>query len=183
MSDTRQCPQCGTPNDVGLSLCTNCKFPLTKYAADLQGEAYQGKLAAQAAAASQRPPVVTVITVLLVLIGLWVLRYDFSLFANRPKAGEDDTGYAFAALGVIGPIFMSFLLVPLAVSLMVLSGFTYLQNGWTWNVNVGVWIALGIFALANLHRHPFVTILAVLAIVVLMLFWCQPRTKAWYALL
>ena len=178
MPDTIQCPNCGTPNDTGQSLCKACMNPLTAYSGELKGETHQGKLAAQVASLETRPPAVIAMTVLNIVFALfWPLRIVYTNFANRPTTNAEGTNYIASSLGTLKPLLMAGLLIPAAVALGFLAWATWAQRPWTWMVNLGVLI---VFALLNLKPSP-VALFAVAAIVLGVL-WTMPRTKGWYGL-
>lgn len=178
MPDTIQCPNCGTPNDTGQSLCKACMNPLTAYSGELKGETHQGKLAGQVAYLETRPPAVMAMTVLDVVFALfWPLRKVFTSFAARPTTNAEGTNYVASAFGTVGPILAAALLIPVAIALVFVAWATWTQRPWAWMVNLGVLI---VFALLNLKPSP-VALFAVAAGVIGVL-WMMPRTKGWYGL-
>ncbi len=178
MSDTKQCPNCGTPNDVSQSLCKNCMTPLTAYAGQLVGESHKGRLAKQVADLETRPPAVIGMTVLNVVFALfWPLRIVLANFAAKPTTNAEGTNYVASAFGSIGPILSAILLIPAAILLCILAWATWTQRPWAWMTNLGV---LVVFALLNLRATPMA--LFAVAAIVLGVLWMMPRTKGWYGL-
>lgn len=178
MSDTIQCPNCGTPNDTGAALCKACMTPLTAYAGELKGETYQGKLAKQVANLDTRPPAVIAMTALDIVFALfWPLRILVNSFAARPTTNAEGTNYVASSLGAIGPIFMAFLLIPAAIALGVMAWAGWTQRPWSWMINFGILI---VFTLLNLRPSP--AALFAVAAIVIGVFWMMPRTKEWYGL-
>jgi hypothetical protein len=177
MADTIQCPNCGTPNDTGQSLCKACMNPLTAYSGQLRGEAHQGKLASQVAYLETRPPAVIAMAVLNVVFALFCLGKVFANFAARPTTNAEGTNYVASSLGAIGPIFWAILLVPTAIALGFLAWATWAQRPWTWMVDL---VVLIVFALLTLRPAP--TALFAVAAIVVGVLWMMPRTKGWYGL-
>ena len=178
MSDTIQCPNCGTPNDTNAALCKACMNPLTAYSGELKGETYQGNLVKQVAYLDTRPPAVIAMTVLDVAFALfWPLRIVLHNFAAKPTTNAEGTNYVASAFGTIGPILAALLLIPAAVALCVAAWGAWTQRPWAWMVNFGVLI---VFTLLNLRPSP-VALLAVAAIAI-GVFWMLPRSKGWYGL-
>lgn len=178
MSDTIQCPNCGTANDTGAALCKACMHPLTAYSGQLKGETYQGKLVKQVAYLDTRPPAVIAMTALDVVFALfWPLRTVFANFASRPTTNAEGTNYVASAFGTIGPIFSAMLLIPTAIVLGFLAWAAWTQRPWAWMANLGVLI---VFALLNLRPTP--AALFAVAAIVIGVFWMMPRTKGWYGL-
>jgi len=178
MSDTIQCPNCGTPNDSSAALCKACMNPMTAYSGELKGEVYQGNLAKQVVHLETRPPAVIAVTVLDGVFALfWPLRIVFANFAARQTTNAEGTNYVAAAFGTVGPILAAILLVPAAIALGVFAWAAWTQRPWAWMANLGVLI---LFALLNLHRSP--TALFAVAAIAIGVFWMMPRTKGWYGL-
>lgn len=182
--NTRLCQECGTPNDIGRSVCINCGRPLTAYGSQLgQPENYQGKLNAQVAALETRPLAVTALTGfygLMVLIGpLWAI---VSAFSARPHLNVEGTNATAAAVGTIGPILSVLTMLPLAVGLGIMAWATWTQRTWAWT---GGLIVLGLFGVVTILHNGLLTVPTVFWLVVagvLTALWIQKPVKAWYGL-
>ena len=180
---TRQCPHCGTENDVGQSLCSNCKTPLTAYAGELNGEAYKGRLAEQVEAQKTRPLAVGAMSVYLCVIALgWPLRAIIQTFMHRTRTNAEGTNYLASALGVIAPIFMTVLLLPLAILLFWLAWAVWTQRTWAWKYSfAAILIFAGYILIRFSEYHSWVVLWAGLSIA-LAIFWFQPKIKGWFGL-
>ena len=178
MSDSIQCPNCGTPNDTSAALCKACMNPMTAYSGELKGETYQGNLVKQVANLDTRPPAVMAMTALDGVFALfWPLRIALNNFLARQTTNAEGTNYVASAFGTVGPILAALLLIPAAIALGVAAWGAWTQRPWAWLANFGVLI---VFALLNL-RASAASLFAVAAIVIGVL-WMMPRTKGWYGL-
>ena len=181
--ETRQCPHCGTVNDIANALCERCKTPLTAYAGQLTGEAYQGRLAGQVALLERQPPVVIAMAIFNVLFAVfWPLATVMRSFQATPHVNEEGTNYAAAAFTTIGPILSAILLVPIALAILVLAWATWAQRTWAWTVNAFFLGGIALLAILKFSTsHTLAFIYAGLACG-LAYFWFQQKTKAWYGL-
>jgi hypothetical protein len=183
MAETQQCPHCGTPNDIGRSLCENCQTPLTAYAGQLHGQAYQGRLAEQVALLNTRPPVVVGMTVFhVLLVVFWPLARVVGAFASRQQTNAEGTNYIASAFSSIGPILQAIVFVPIALALIVLAWATWTERTWAWTVNA---FALAAFALFAILKYPSAHLQAILYVGLaggLAFFWFRPQTRGWYGL-
>ena len=181
-SNTRQCPHCGVVNDMSRALCSNCQSPLTAYGGQLNGVAYQGKLAAQASQAAVRPAVVTAMTLFDILYAVfWPIAYVIGAYMGRAQLNTEGTNYVAAALGSLGPLFSALALLPIGAMLCFLAWSTWTQRTWAWTANA--W-TIGIFVLIVFMKHQFSLFTFVCAGLAgaLAYFWFLPRARAWFGL-
>lgn len=183
MANTKQCPNCGLENDSGNAVCANCQTPLTAYAGQLRGEAYQGRLAAQVERLETRPPAVIAMVVFLIAFTLfWPLASVISAFLHREGLNAEGTNYVASAFGAIGPILTAIFLIPVSVALGVLAWMTWTQRTWTWNADLVALIAFAVFACIRYPVYHFLTFLWVILAAALAFLWFRPATKAWFGL-
>lgn len=183
MADTKRCPNCGVVNDVSNAVCEACLTPLTAYAGQLDGAAYQGKLASQAAATHGRPPAVLALTIfdgLFALGGFWLVAKHFM---DRPAVTEEGMNAWQNAGSTFSAIVWAVFLVPLALALIGLAIATWTQSTWTWTSNA---VGLGLFAFLGWFAFGFTAVfpklICVGIAVALGVFWFHPKTKAWFGL-
>lgn len=179
MEQEKTCPHCGTSNRAGRALCAQCNFPLTAYAGDLTGESYQGKLAGQVALLEQRPPVIPIVAVGLVLLAIvGPLLTAARAFQTQPKVNEEGTNYVAASFGSVGPIMQAFVLVPVALLFLVVAWGIWTQRPWGWPAGL---VTLGLLAVRSvLSITALPSLLLLIACGVLAWFWLRPTTKAWF---
>jgi hypothetical protein len=183
MAETRQCPHCGLENDLGRSLCANCQTPLTAYAGQLQGAAYQGKLAAQVERLETRPPgVVAMVVFIVVIVVFWPLASVVTAFLHREAINAEGTNYLASAFGALGPLLTALVMIPIACVLSWLAWATWTQQTWTWNANAGLLIGFAVFALSRHAVYQNMTYVWIALAVVLGFFWFQSATRAWFGL-
>jgi hypothetical protein len=172
------CPNCGTKNEAGRSLCEQCNTPLTAYAGQLTGESYQGRLADQVARLEQRPLPVTGMTVFLLIYALfWPIASVIGAFNARVKINAEGTNYLAASFSAIGPFLSALILLPIAGALCFLAWATWAQRPWAWNLCLAV---VGLFGVLGLLKFSLLGFVWGFVAVGLTVVWLRPDTRAWF---
>jgi len=174
---TRQCPHCGVVNDIDNAYCVNCNTPFTAYSGQLDGEAYEGKLAQQAALLNTRPAVVMLMTVFDILFALfWPVAG--LLHAYHAILHPTLNNYIFSALSTVVPVLIAFILIPVTLGLFYVAWANWNQASWAWTVNA---LVLGICAICCLlSLFSFKAIVFLLLAAALASLWFRRETKAWF---
>lgn len=178
-----QCKHCGTLNEAGRALCSNCQTPLTAYSGELRGEEYRGKLAGQVDRLGGRPPAVTMVSIFLVLAAIgWPLRAVVAAFLKREHLSADGTNYISSAFSAIGPIFISIVCVPIAAVLVWIAWSVYQQRPGSWQFGLGALIAFAAYSLVQLGVSMGWSIFWLAITAVLAVLWFHGSTRAWFGL-
>ncbi|MCS6775831.1 MAG: hypothetical protein RMJ43_02710 [Chloroherpetonaceae bacterium] len=180
----QQCAHCGTLNTTGAALCVNCHMPLTAYGGQVTGleTASTGRLAERVQALIHRPPVIYWAAGFNLFIALfWPVAALIRTFISRPQVNEEGTNYIVAALGAMGPVFATVLLLPLALLLLAVAWGIGTQQPWAWRANIAVLAGFALFMLTRVGTAPISLVWLAVAGVIAF-FWLQPRTRAWFAL-
>jgi hypothetical protein len=181
--DTLQCDHCGTVNDAGRSLCSNCQSPLTAYAGELRGENYQGKLAGQVESLHGRPVVVNLMVGFLAFVAIgWPLRAIVVALMRREPLNAESTNYIASAFGAIAPIVTGLICLPIAAVLLWIAWAALTQQTRAWQLCLA---AVGLFAaFVAFHYGEYrgwTAVWIVLSAIVAGL-WMRGSTRAWYGM-
>ena len=181
--DTILCSQCGTHNDVGLALCSNCQSPLTAYGGQLRGEAYQGKLAAQTAQLQDRPFAVVLMSATLgVIVFGWPLRMIVSAIIKYLRAGSGESGYVSSAFGILGPILTTAVCLPIAAALCWVAYEVWFQQPRAWRYAFGVLVAFSGYSVVRASEYGYWTIPVLVYSCSLIYLWLRPRARSWFGM-
>jgi hypothetical protein len=181
--DTQQCEHCGTVNEAGRALCSNCQSPLRADSGQLRGETYKGKLAAQVDQLGARPLTVKLMAAFLVLIAIgWPLRGIYSSFAGRVSMNSDSTNYVASAFGAITPILTTIVCLPLAGVLIWIAWSAMTQQVRGWKACLVAMAAFAAYTLCRAGEYRGWTILWLGLAVTLTAVWFHRSTKAWFGL-
>jgi len=181
--NTIQCPHCGTRNDAGRSLCTNCQTPLTAYAGELRGESYEGNLAGQVDKLKVRPFGVYVMTAFLSIVALgWPLRTIIMAFANRAHLNADSTNYLASAFSAIGPILTTIICLPLIAAIAWLGWLNFMQQPRGWQFSLGATGIFAVFILTRLGEYHAWAFLWLCVAVATAIIWLHSSTKSWFGI-
>lgn len=181
--ETITCKNCGMVNDTGIARCVQCSTPLTAYGGQINGERYEGNLAAQVALLEKRPLMVSLVTGFHIFFALfWPLAFVIGSFSTRVKVSEDQTNYLAASFGSLGIIFAFITLIPLAVALFVVAWGAFTQRPWGWFASM---VSMGVFLgweVLHLKSAPLFSLLWVAVMAVGIAQWLKAEVKGWYAL-
>lgn len=180
----QQCAHCGTINATGVALCANCHMPLTAYGGQVTGleTAPAGKRAERVQALTHRPSVIYWAAGFNLFVALcWPVATLIRTIIHRPQVNEEGTNYIVAALGALGPIFSTALLLPLTLLLLAVAWGIGTQQPWAWRANLAVLGGFALFMLTRISMAP-ISLIWLATAGVLAFFWLQPRTRAWFAL-
>ena len=187
LADTVKCPNCGLDNDVSFSLCQQCLTPLTAYSGQLNGEAYQGKLATQVKALNVRPQAVTVAAVFDVLFAVFTPIVIFIHSLPHQVTSDPDLAYQntlSTAFGAVSAVITGIITFPIAIAICIHAWYLYRQRTWCWSVQLAL---IAVFAIRSclIFKAPdtFSHLLAAGYLVFCAVFvalWTRPQVKAWY---
>ena len=176
---TRKCPHCGVVNDIDNAYCVNCNTPFTAYSGQLDGEAYNGKLAQQAALLNTRPVAVTGMTLFILLFAIfWPIFGLIHAYASHQAVNSGLTNYIGSAVSMVLPVLLTFVLIPCALALFYVAWATWSQASWAWLVDALILSVCAICCLLTLSSFKAIIFLILAA--VLAGLWFRRETKAWF---